>query len=470
MAQLVLPYPDFQPNTKIVSAQVDANNAAILNLLNGNLGPDNVLFPFLATGTLGTDKSGTATAVTQGYNSRDVVLRGSGWDGAAAQDRDMILRQVMTSATAYKLGLYKKEGAVETLLASIDQAGSQVVAGNLTVNGTTDSTFAGRINTTGRNVFNGYGDSIQVILNRVSTSIGQMGIGADVNGFGVWDVAAGTRKFLVTPTGAVSTAGNLTIAQSTSPIDLSISRSAVSGVQIQVGTGIYSTLGSRFSGADLVLTQNAYQDQYNADHWAQANAAYLSQQLMLDLTDGLVYRKAIVGQAAGIESAFWGAYLFRVDQSGNLTVGGKLLHTGLGARVASDVAQSIANNAWTELTFNLESWDTDAIHDTVANNTRLTCQTAGKYLITGNVEFAANAAGDRRLAIRLGGALGSYIAEQSANAVGTAGVPSVLSISTIYDLAAGAYVELMAYQGSGGALNTNPDGEFSPVFSMIKVG
>ncbi len=133
MAQLILPYPDFMPNTKIISAQVDANNTAITNLLNGNLAPDNLLFPFLATGTLGADKSGTATAVTQGYNSRDLVLRGSGWDGTAAQDRDFILRQVMTSATAYQLGIYKKEGAVETLLASLDQAGGQVLSGYLTV-------------------------------------------------------------------------------------------------------------------------------------------------------------------------------------------------------------------------------------------------------------------------------------------------------------------------------------------------
>lgn len=139
MAQLILPYPDFQANTKIISSQVDANNTAITNLLNGNLGPDNLKYPFLATGSTGAEKSGTADATTQGYNSRDLVLRGSGWDGAAAQDRDIILRQIVTSSSAYKLGFYKNEAGVETLLASIDQNGVANIYGSLNVNGTSGS-------------------------------------------------------------------------------------------------------------------------------------------------------------------------------------------------------------------------------------------------------------------------------------------------------------------------------------------
>ncbi len=133
MAQLVLPYPDFVPNTKILSAQVDANNTAIANKINGNLNADNLAYPFLATGTLGADKSGTATAVTQGYNSRDLVLRGSGWDGAAAQDRDFILRQIITGSAAYRLAFLKKEAAVETELLGLTQSGYLTVAGGLQV-------------------------------------------------------------------------------------------------------------------------------------------------------------------------------------------------------------------------------------------------------------------------------------------------------------------------------------------------
>jgi hypothetical protein len=123
MAQLILPYPDFLPNTKIKSSEVDANFSAIKDKINGQLDADNLRYPFLASEQLGVDKSGTATDTTQGYNSRSLILRGSGWDGAVAQDRDMIWRNVVTSATVYRAALIKKEGATETELLGLNQAG-----------------------------------------------------------------------------------------------------------------------------------------------------------------------------------------------------------------------------------------------------------------------------------------------------------------------------------------------------------
>lgn len=140
MANLVLPYPDFVGGTKIKSAEVDANFSAITTKINGNLNPDNLAYPFMATSQIGADKSGTADATTQGYNSRDVVLRGSGWDGTAAQDRDMILRQIITGASTYRLGIIKKEGATETELLSLRQSGNVGIGqsnpgGRLSVNG-----------------------------------------------------------------------------------------------------------------------------------------------------------------------------------------------------------------------------------------------------------------------------------------------------------------------------------------------
>ena len=121
MANLVLPYPDFQPATKIKSAEVDANFAAITSKINGALNPDNLAYPFLGTGQIGADKSGTATSATQGYNSYDAILRGSGWDGAAAQDIDMILRTIVTNSTTYRFGIVNDAG---TELLSLLQNGN----------------------------------------------------------------------------------------------------------------------------------------------------------------------------------------------------------------------------------------------------------------------------------------------------------------------------------------------------------
>lgn len=126
MANLVLPYSDFQPATKIKSAEADANNAAIVAKINGNLNPDNLAYPFLSAGQIGADKTGTATSGVQGYSSQEYALRGSGWDGAAAQNRDIKLRNTVTSATAYKLSLLDNAGAE---IASIDQSGLATASG-----------------------------------------------------------------------------------------------------------------------------------------------------------------------------------------------------------------------------------------------------------------------------------------------------------------------------------------------------
>src|SRR5678815_4874680 len=78
------------------------------------------------------------------------------------------------------------------------------------------------------------------------------------------------------------------------------------------------------------------------------------------------------------------------------------------ARVYHNTTQSIANNTNVALAFNSERFDTDTIHDLSTNNSRLTCRTAGTYLLLGHFGTAANATGRRVIAIRLTGS--TYIA------------------------------------------------------------
>ena len=132
-----------------------------------------------------------------------------------------------------------------------------------------------------------------------------------------------------------------------------------------------------------------------------------------------------------------------------------------GARVTNSANQSIPNNAFTTLTFNTEDFDTDSIHDNVTNNSRLTATTAGKYLVYGNVRFAANATntrGVRFLSSTLGGGVAEVRVQASSSIV-------VLIISTVIDMAAADYIELQAYQNSGGALNSEASGG-APSFGM----
>ena len=100
---------------------------------------------------------------------------------------------------------------------------------------------------------------------------------------------------------------------------------------------------------------------------------------------------------------------------------------GQGARVYHNAAQAIATSSGTALAFNNERYDTDLIHDPATNNSRLTCQTAGKYLIIANIQWAANATGFRQLGIMLNGT--TTIAQQRVLSLNATGF--TMSVSTI---------------------------------------
>lgn len=143
--------------------------------------------------------------------------------------------------------------------------------------------------------------------------------------------------------------------------------------------------------------------------------------------------------------------------------------TARGAHVTHNAAQSIANATLTKLAFNTERFDTDTIHDNATNNTRLTCKTAGKYLIIGQVAFATNATGEARIAqIKFNNV--DYIGVAYRKPIGGGVVETLVEISTVYDLAVNDYVELVVYQDSGGALNVNSSAKYSPEFSMMRMG
>lgn len=133
----------------------------------------------------------------------------------------------------------------------------------------------------------------------------------------------------------------------------------------------------------------------------------------------------------------------------------------VGARVYHSVDQSIAHNANSPLSFNSEKLDGDNIHSTVTNNSHLTVNTGGTYIIGGTFLMAANATGVRQISIRLNGS--TLIA---AERIPAHAAESMLTISTVYNLAAGSYLQLLAYQNSGVALNVIAAANYSPEFFM----
>lgn len=135
------------------------------------------------------------------------------------------------------------------------------------------------------------------------------------------------------------------------------------------------------------------------------------------------------------------------------------------ASVTHNAAQSINDTTVTVLAFNTENFDTDAIHDTVTNNSRLTCKLTGKYFIGGVVYWDPNITGFRQIFIKLNGTtiLASQIVAPS-----PAGQTQQV-VGLLQSLTATDYVELYVQQGSGGALNVT-SGSGSPTFYMYYVG
>lgn len=138
------------------------------------------------------------------------------------------------------------------------------------------------------------------------------------------------------------------------------------------------------------------------------------------------------------------------------------------ARVYNDANISVAHNTPQALTFNSERWDVGDLHSTASNTSRLTAPITGLYHIGGSFRFAANAAGQRLIQINLNGtvAIDSRDSGQTPNAA----IPPRMGIDTIYRLTRGDYVELVAFQTSGGALNVESVGNFSPEFWAYRIG
>lgn len=144
--------------------------------------------------------------------------------------------------------------------------------------------------------------------------------------------------------------------------------------------------------------------------------------------------------------------------------------TATWARAYHNADQSLSNITLTAIALNSERNDTDVIHDTSTNNSRLTCKTAGVYLIVGQLTYAANATGIRKCAIRFNGT--TYIGNQD-NLNSGASLACPVSTATIYPMAVNDYVEMVGYQDSGGSLNvmTAPGGDqYSPELMMVRLG
>ena len=140
----------------------------------------------------------------------------------------------------------------------------------------------------------------------------------------------------------------------------------------------------------------------------------------------------------------------------------------VGARAYNSGNISIPNVSATVITLDSERFDTDNIHDTSSNTSRLTCKTAGKYLIAATIQWAADADGERLINIKLDGTTMIGRVRHSANS--DAASPTVQNLAIIYDLSVNQYVEVWVYHNEGAALNVENETNSSPEFMMHRIG
>lgn len=140
-------------------------------------------------------------------------------------------------------------------------------------------------------------------------------------------------------------------------------------------------------------------------------------------------------------------------------------------RVYHNSNQSVNDNTLTLVAFNSERYDTNAMHDPVTNNGRITINTAGLYIVTFNGRFPA--AADYEVAdchLRLNGS--TYIANNSGGRSKAASADLLFGLTTVYKFAAADYIEIQVHQDNTAntARNLEAQGNYSPEFSATWIG
>lgn len=119
------------------------------------------------------------------------------------------------------------------------------------------------------------------------------------------------------------------------------------------------------------------------------------------------------------------------------------------AELTHSTTQSIPNTTVTSVVFNSEVFDTHNGHDTLANTSRYVAPIAGVYLVAVQAPFVSNVNGKRELWLSRSDGVGF----QTATVWPATALDAFLSVSAPIPLAAGAHIEPLVWQNSGGALN-----------------
>lgn len=146
-----------------------------------------------------------------------------------------------------------------------------------------------------------------------------------------------------------------------------------------------------------------------------------------------------------------GAHVWLLTDGDDMFAIGHLAPRGVPAlEVSISSALSLSNNVETAVTFDTEVGSDPWAMWSAGAATRLTVPLDGWYSITGYGQFAANGSNVRALRIREGG---STVLAAQRMLPANSGTTDLTVTTGPVSLSATEYVELLAYQNSGGTLN-----------------
>lgn len=127
----------------------------------------------------------------------------------------------------------------------------------------------------------------------------------------------------------------------------------------------------------------------------------------------------------------------------------------ISSQAGRNATQSIPNQTFTVVNFDTLVYDLSGSMDVTTNKGRFTCPIAGIYSVKTSVEFTNNATGGRAIALYKNGVVYNNLSNCQVN---SGAAPTTICGTTSVSCKAGDYLEIYAYQASGGNLNLAPNG------------
>lgn len=139
-------------------------------------------------------------------------------------------------------------------------------------------------------------------------------------------------------------------------------------------------------------------------------------------------------------------------------------------KIFKSAVASVPDATYTLVTWNSEDYDTDTMHNTSSQTSRIVATTAGLYMVTVQLAWASNATGGRAVDVRKNSAGsatgGTRVAQAMVPAQGN--TAHVVAVTFDVQMSATDYLEFFAWQSSGGALNLYSDGSSANTFAQAR--